>query len=984
MEVKRREFLKILGASTAGATLAGCVRTPPESLIPYLVPAEEMIPGKAVWYATVCRECPAGCGLRVRVREGRAVKVEGNPEHPINRGGTCARGQASLQGLYNPDRIQHPMRRKPNGEWEPLAWEAAEEWLAAELKKLRDAGKGSRIAWMSGHETGSLSTLIEQWLGGLRSKARFSFEPIAHEALRKASELCFGAPVIPTHDFAAARMVLAFGADFLETWLSPVAYARGLAEMRQPKGGDMGRFIYVGPRLSMTACNADEWIAVRPHTEAVLALGLVHVIVAENLASAGAAEVRGLVEKYAPNTVAARTGVPVERIRELAGAFAHSSPALAVGSEIQVSAETGQALAVAVNLLNYVCGNIGKTVHLSRPYTLARASAYAEVSALAEQMSRGEVAAFLLHEANPAFSTPQALRFGDALKKVPLVVSFSSFMDETTAAAHLVLPSHTPLESWGDYEAVEGIHGLMQPVMLPVFQTQMLGDTLLHLAKRIGGFPNTLAAASFYDYLRAQWAARLLKGGDFEEFWRSALMRGGIWPSPGTEWPSKPVTFATRRVAEWMGGFAPPEAPSGALTLVTYPSLAHYDGRGANRPWLQELPDPVTQLVWGNCVELHPEDAAQSGIANGDLVEVASAGGAIELPAYVHGGIHRGFAAIPLGQGHTHFGRYANGVGANAFTLLGASPAAAGGVAWSGVRVTRLTRRRPKASVTVSGSRTQDDRDLLQIATLEMLKKGQPPPEHHAPQMYPPHEHPQHRWGMTIDLNRCTGCSACVVACYAENNIPVAGREEVAHGRELSWIRIERYYRERSGETRADFLPMLCQQCDNAPCEPVCPVYASYHSAEGLNGQVYNRCIGTRYCSHNCPYKVRRFNWRSYEFPEPLNWQLNPDVTVRTVGVMEKCTFCVQRIQDGKLQAAHDGRPLRDGEITPACAQACPAQAIVFGDLKDPESRVNKLREEQKPRGYRVLEELNTQPAIVYLKEVRPTLEKGGPEPTHG
>ena len=417
--------------------------------------------------------------------------------------------------------------------------------------------------------------------------------------------------------------------------------------------------------------------------------------------------------------------------------------------------------------------------------------------------------------------------------------------------------------------------------------------------------------------------------------------------------------------------------PGKNFALVVYPSLSHYDGRGANRPWLQELPDPMMMNVWDSWIEIHPQDAAAAGISTGDAIQVSSPYAQFDLPAQVSTAVKPGVVAIPIGQGHTSYGRYANNVGNNPIDLLDPKPSEkTSGLEWAGMKVELLKKSDRLVLATVSGSDTQHDRGIVQSVPLAALVETRTPAsegqhKEEALSMYADHEHPNHRWGMTIDIDKCTGCSACVAACYAENNIPVVGKEQVAVGREMAWIRIERYFDEHSETPHADFAPMLCQQCDNAPCETVCPVYAAYHTEEGLNGQVYNRCIGTRYCANNCPYKVRRFNWFEAQWVEPLNWQLNPDVTVRSKGVMEKCTFCVQRISDGKNTARNERRPVRDGEIIPACAQTCPAEAITFGDLKDVNSSVSRLIAEEDQRDYKVLEELNTRPAVTYLKAIK-------------
>jgi molybdopterin-containing oxidoreductase family iron-sulfur binding subunit len=982
MEIKRRDFLKLIGATGVAVAAPGCTRKPPKSILPYVIPGDEIIPGKAVWYASVCRECPAGCGVHVRVREGRAVKVEGNPQHPVNGGRLCSRGQAALQGLYNPDRIQQPMRRTETGGWEKLTWEEAEAWLAQRLQEIAEDGRGNEIAWLTPHMTGSLDRLIDDWLAGFGSRRRLRYEPVGYEALRAGNRMAFGRQAIPSYDFSAARAILSFGADFLETWLSPVEYAAGFAEVRAVEGDDPASFVYFGPRRSLTAANADEWIAVQPEHLGAVALSLVHVIVSERLGvrlpSDEQRRIERLVSEASPENVARLTGLGVERLQAIAREFAAASPGLAVTGDVACETATGPATVAAVSLLNYVCGNIGRTVRFGPSHTLASANSYAEVVSFIRAMNAGSISALFISESNPVYSVPTKAGFEGALSKVPLVVACSSYFDETTARAHLVLPIHTPLESWGDHEPRRGVYGLMQPVMQPVFDTRLLGDLLLSLASRVGGkVAAKFTDATFYDYLRRRWQRlqrRLAPGADFDGFWYDALRRGGVWE----EVPEPRVRLAPGLSPR---NFRPlltqARARDGKFRLLAYPSQHFYDGRGANRPWLQEVPDPITQVVWDNWVQIHPEDAARLKVRHGERVRLWSSQASVELPVYVDDGIQPGVVAVPAGQGHKDYGRYANGQGVNIYPLFLPQPVEnSGGMGWADTEVQLNATGQSGRLVSVAGSDTQHDRELIQFIPLAELKRGVTEPKHEEIQMYPEHEHPDHQWGMVIDLNKCTGCSACVTACYAENNIAVVGKELVAHGREMAWIRIDRFYEEEGKKGRVNFLPMLCQQCDNAPCEPVCPVYAAYHTPEGLNAQVYNRCIGTRYCSNNCPYKARRFNWFAYEWPEPLNWQLNPDVTVRSKGIMEKCTFCVQRIVDGKNHAREEGRPVQDGDITPACAQACPSDAIVFGDLKDPRSKVSRLRQRSEPRGYRALEELNTQPAVIYLKKVTRDNEK--------
>ncbi len=987
MDLNRRDVLKILGGATVASVLPGCVPKKPQSLIPYVIPHEEIVPGKAVWYASVCRECPAGCGIHVRVRDGRAVKIEGNPVHPVNQGAACARGQAGLHGLYNPDRLQHPLRKRPDGSWEQLTWEQAMELLQSRLGALRNEGRGRDIAWMTSHLTGSLDSLIDEFLRLSGARRRIRYEPLAPEAVRQANRITFGQDVVPTYDLSAAGALVSFGADFLETWLSPVEHARQFTAMRAFDGTHIRRFFHVGPRFSMTAANADEWIAPRTGTESVFAVGLLNVILTSGRSALSLVAANDLLQStrgFGPKAVAEVTGVSEEKIRMIATALLDAPTSLVVGGGIALGHEREVETLVAVNLINYALGNIGKTVRLDAPSSLSRLNSFADVEAFTRSMDRGEISALFFTDTNPVYSTPRGLNFGGAMNKVPLTVAFSSFMDETTAQATLVLPVHTSLESWGDYEPSEGVHGLMQPVMQPVYKsTRMTGDILLELNDRLARRQTASKKAQpFYEYVKLRWQEihrRVQPRGQFDPWWTGALANGGVF---------KPATRSGRiRLSRTKYSFMKPEQQKPDFVLVTFPSLSMYDGRGANRPWLQELPDPMTQITWDSWMEIHPGDASRLGVERGDLVQLTSEYGTIEVPAYITAGIKPGTVAVPLGQGHQEYGRYARGNGANPIALLPSSSlSSSGGMKWSNVEVRLVKSGNTVPLADVAGSDYLHGRNIVQVVTVEeLLRQTKELKEENAPEMkpgepgsaslYPPHEHPDYRWGMTIDLDKCTGCSACVTACYAENNIPVVGKRQVELGRELSWLRIERYFDEPADDPavplKAEFLPMMCQQCDNAPCEPVCPVYAAYHTPEGLNAQVYNRCVGTRYCSNNCPYKVRRFNWFDYEFPEPLNWQLNPDVTVRTKGVMEKCTFCVQRIVEAKNTAKQEGRKVTDGEITTACQQSCPAQAIVFGDLKDPESAANKLRDKNNQRGYRVLEELNTQPAVEYLKEIR-------------
>ena len=1053
--VGRRAFLKVLGSAGPAVAAAACSPVPPERIIPFVVPPDDVVPGVATWYASVCGECPAGCGIRVRTREGRAVKVEGNPEHPVNRGGLCVRGQASLQGLYNPDRIAEPHRRRVTDAdagrsvLEPVAWEVAQQALVDRLQALYEAGRGDRVALITPPLTGTLGELVSSWSAALGARW-VRYEPFGYEAIRAANERVFGRREVPHYDFARAEMVVSFGADFLETFGSPVGFARDHAGQRRVRDGRTTRFVQIEPRLSLTGAGADAWHAVAPQTDGLVAAAMVQVIVSEQrtqgVPADEAARIGELVAGATPEGVSGAAGLSADRIRELARAF--SDPAagpgrtLAVGGGVGVSGANATAAQVAVTLLNHVAGNVGSTVDFGAAATPDPAT-WAEMQALAETMRAGEIELAIVHDVNPVFAMPAAADFRGALAEVPFVAALSSLPDETTALADLLLPVHTPLESWGDSNPRRGVWGLMQPTMQPVFDTRHVGDLLIEVARALGGDMTAFLPrrGDFYRYLREAWeamqpvpepvaqasaadpgtpepapgaplaapeapagqdaataagaetpaagpAAAPVAGQDapaadtgapaaedaaapeppdFEAWWADALRRGGVTlPAAPVEAVLRPGVFDADLAAE-LG--AP--APRRRLSLVAYPSLHFFDGRGANRPWLQEIPDPLLKTTWGTGVEMTPDTAQALGAEEGQLVTVASDHGQVEASVIVNPHLAEGVVAVAIGQGHTDFGRYATGRGVSPMPLLDPAPeASSGGVRWVGTGVDITPRALSRPIPRLQRTFDQEGRDLAQAVSLAALAAGDVHPEEHHFSLYPEHEHPVHRWGMAIDLDACNGCNACVAACYAENNVPVMGADRMRRGRTMSWLRIERFDEPRAGGGGDDvrFLPMLCQHCDHAPCETVCPVYATYHTEEGLNAQVYNRCVGTRYCSNNCPYKVRRFNWFMPEFEAPLHLQLNPDVTGRSDGVMEKCTFCIQRIQDGKERARDEDRPVRDGDVSTACAQSCPSQAIVFGDLNDPSSRVTQLSADA--RGYHALNAFNTRPAVTYLKKV--------------
>jgi molybdopterin-containing oxidoreductase family iron-sulfur binding subunit len=983
--MNRRTFLKIVGMSSISIA-AGCTPDPynqprPDKTLFSLVHApNDMVTGDATWYASTCRECPAGCGILAKNREGRVIKVEGNPLHPINKGKLCMRGQAAVQGIFNPDRLKTPLL-KEDGQWRPITFKEAGDILKTKAKTAAGAGS-NRVRMLSEVVGTSLDKLFKETLQQLGSGEPVYFEAFAYESLKAANKAVFNINGLPSYRMDAADLLVGFGADFLESWLSPVEYARKFKAMHAFQDGLKGQFFHISPAMSLTAANADFWLTCRPGTEPVVVLGLIGEALRNGRYDDHDAPLRAELEiasaPYIKGRVVEESGVGIEAYERLVRVLMQAKNPLVLGTGAAAAGPQALQTDLAVNYLNWILNPEMPLHDFEQRHRVEMAATRGQILNFIKALEKEPVELLLLNNVNPAYSIPGGAEIERILQKSGLfVISFSNFMNDTASMADLIIPVGLPLESWDGYGGKLGLVSTLQPAMGKDNGRTLIGDALLAAA-----FNKTNPEDGYKAYLIAD----LTTQGQIEKEmdWLQALQKGGIFKSNSKKEVSKPPTVP----AAMDPGLSSKSRPTTAegLTFIATPSIRFFDGRGANKPWLYEVPEPISRVAWQAPVFMHPNTVESHGLKQGDVVQIVSSWGQVEAPVYQFKGLTPGVISMGIGQGHNEFGRYAIAEEANPVKLL--SPEAlkdTGGPQYlvSDVQIQKTGRTIKLANT--DGARTQYGRKIAvtvplnQIESLKQRKKAGltmwdfpltlPLPEGYDPKrdFYKPHEHDGYRWGMVVDLDRCIGCGACSVACYAENNIGIVGVERILEGREMAWLSVERYEDEVHPE-RLTFLPLMCQHCDNAPCESVCPVYAPHHNKEGMNNQIYNRCIGTRYCNQNCPYKVRRFNWYTWEWPDPLQRQLNPNVTVRAKGVMEKCSFCVQRIKDAHNWAKNEDRAIRDGEIIPACVQTCPTEALVFGNLMDKNSRVRKLTDD--PRAYQIMGYLNTKPGVIYLKKV--------------
>lgn len=938
----RREFLKLMGASVALTSAAGCIRRPVQKMVPYVKQPEEVTLGVANWYTSAYFDGSEGFGLLVKSREGRPIHIQGNPQYPLNEDAVSSRGQASILGLYDPDRLKGPTRhlfneKRTNSETVGTTWEDMDKAIVSELTK-------GGVAILSGNIASPATQAVIDDFGKAFGSTHYVWEPLAQDD-------SYGEAGTAAYRFDKAKMIISIDADFLGTWGTPVANTRLFAAGRK-NPETMSRLISFDSTYSLTGANADIRYKIKPSQQLDVIMGLI-------------AEITGHGSANLYKNAYEQLGITAEAFKKIASDIKKAAgESIIVAGGLATRTEDSAQLHAAVQYLNAALGNEGKTVFYG-VHKRNKAS-YENINNLIKKMKSGEVKTLIIYRSNPVYALSNDFGFTDALKKVKTVIYAGEAMDETASLANFIAADNHALENWGDFEFFNGVFGIQQPLIRPMYDTRSFQLSLMtwgFLAKL--GPKRLQNYETFHEYLEAFWkeemAPKLGGGKDFVGFWNELLQKGyqgNVQYTNGTK-PAKGELNGQKK------------NKTTGYELALYPTVMIGDGTLANVAWLQEFPDPVTKIVWDNYACISIKTAEKLKIKEGNIVELKVGDKKMEIPAHIQPGLHDDVVAIAVGYGRTSAGRVGNGIGQNAFQLATVKNNEA---LFSGLPVEIKKTTKKYDLVTTQGHDSMEGRQIVVQATNKDFEKAKDANihHHHTWSIWSGHQYNGHKWGMAVDLNSCTGCSACMTACQSENNIHVVGKKYIMQGREMYWMRIDRYYTGSPENAETVFQPVMCQHCDNAPCETVCPVAATVHSSEGLNEMVYNRCVGTRYCSNNCPYKVRRFNWFNYAklIEAPRHMALNPEVGVRMRGVMEKCTFCVQRIKEGKNIAKTENRPLKDGDIKVACEVACPTQAITFGDLNDDKSKVAKIFKEEK-RSYALLEEWYAKPAVRYLSKIR-------------
>jgi MoCo/4Fe-4S cofactor protein with predicted Tat translocation signal len=971
----RRDFLKYLGFSVSTAALLAACRIPVRKVVPYVVKPEEIIPGIPDWYASTFLDGSDYCSILVKTREGRPIKIEGNTFSNVTKGGTSARAQASILQLYDKTRATNPAK---NGK--PVSWTTIDEEMKDILSQVKE--KNGNIRILSGTiMSPSTLSVIGDFIKAFPNTKHIQYEPISLSGMRMANQKSFGASVIPGYNFDKAKVIVGFAADFLGTWISPIEFTKQFVKNRKITKDNpvMSRHYHFESQLSLTGSNADKRAVYKPSQEGNAVLALYNKIASQ-------AGKSSLSNSAIDNNLNKMLGMAAIEL------WNNKGQSLVVAGSNDVNVQ------LLVNEINSLLGNYGSTIDLQN-YSNAKQGDDAAMMGLVDEMKNGKVDALIIYNANPAYDYFHANSFTSALKNVGTTISLNDRPDETSILVKYHCPDHHYLESWNDAEPRKGMFSLGQPAISPIFNTRQAQDSLLMWMN---------SGKNYHEYIQDYWQKNIFtasKGtGSYEEWWDNTLKYGIL---EVTETSGSAAKFNDAAISSAVDAINK-NAASNGLELVLYEKVGIGNGRYANNPWLQEMPDPISKITWDNYLCVSKKLATDKAWNDGDLVTLKNGNNSIDLPVFTQPGMQNDTVAVALGYGRTNAGRAGDNVGKNAFPFISTDGNTM--LYWSN-NISISPKGGTYDLALTQMHYTIEGRPVIREASLGDYKKNpaasnedtkEYKESHYTETLYNPYQYPGNKWAMTIDLNSCIGCGACVMGCQVENNVPVVGKNEVHRAHEMHWIRIDRYYsftdgngkiitKEKDYSSIADyqnvevtFQPMLCQHCENAPCENVCPVAATNHSSEGLNQMVYNRCVGTRYCENNCPYKVRRFNWLDYNGADSFPWNekddahmqdaltrmvFNPDVTVRSRGVMEKCSFCVQKIQDAKLGAKRENRELADGDIKTACQTACPADAIVFGNINDKSSEVKKINDDE--RTFYVLEDLHTLPSIGYLTKIR-------------
>ena len=988
----RRDFLKYLGFSTAAAAIAASCEMPVRKIVPYLQKPDNVIPGVSNYYASTYVNGGDVISVVVKQRDGRPIKIEGNTLSSITGGGTNAQSQASVLDLYDTSRLRYPMQMDGKVFKEVPGFDAFDKLAATAL-----AGLGGKPVVLLTSTINSPSTLeiIKEFLAKFPGSRHVQYDAVSYSGMLQANIACYNQKAIPSYHFDNAKVIVSLGADFLGTWLSPVEFSKQYSKNRKISGEkpELSRHIHFESMMSLTGSNADDRYVHKPSETGAIALALLSAI-------------NGTAPGFTDKKLNAGIQLAADKLKSASGA------ALVVSGSNDINVQ------IIVNAINEAVGANGKTINWGM-ISNYRAGIDADMAKLVDDMNNKAVGAVLVYGVNPAYSYTDVKKFSDGMANV-VGISFNSTMDETTELCKFIIPSHHWLESWGDAEPKKGYFSLLQPTINPLFKTRAFQTSLL---KWSGS-----TVTDYETYFRNHWHSQLGTVDLYNKALQDGVVEPATMPVGTASYSSGQLEAARMNVSS---------AKVGAVELVLYQKISIGNGSQANNPWLQELPDPITKVTWDNYAIMSPamalkllnvdvmnqEGGKQSNYEvhpEKPVVKITANGRSIEVPVIVIPGMHPEVVAVAVGYGRQsankdntaeYIGRAANGAGVNAYGLVGFDGtnrySAVATVEKTGntyplaqTQVHGFTESRPILYETNLTSFTANREAVLEEPNTERKKLiyGNSDNFVRDATIYPDFDKPGIKWGMSIDLNTCTGCSACVVACTAENNVSVVGKMQVQRAHEMHWLRIDRYFTGDLENPDVVYQPMLCQHCDNAPCENVCPVAATNHSSEGLNQMTYNRCIGTRYCSNNCPFKVRRFNWLDFtgadSFPDnqrPIVGEimdevvmqmnddltrmvLNPDVTVRSRGVIEKCSFCVQRLQEAKLDAKKEQEPALVRNVKVACMQACPTNAISFGNVNDKESEVYKIRNvEQQHRNFYVLEQLHVLPNVSYLAKVRNT-----------